>query len=96
MSTLLRVRICILPINFWIAEPIFMKIRYVYQGTWARLKGVIYKSIPLVIPTLQSLRFSRQNLNIAWTPIPIFMKLGTFIMQYQEISKAYVINLLDQ
>jgi hypothetical protein len=32
-----------LPINFWMPEPIFMKL-----GTWTKLSGVLYKSLPSV------------------------------------------------
>jgi hypothetical protein len=70
---------------------------YVYHGTWAHLNGVIKISLPSV-PTLQPLKFLRQNINIAWAPIPIFMKLGTYeyIMPREAISTAYFINPLDQ
>jgi hypothetical protein len=33
-----------------------------------------------VMPTLEPFIFLRQNLNITWTPVPIFMKLGIYIL----------------
>jgi hypothetical protein len=50
---------------------------------------------PSVIPALQTLRFLGQNLNIAWTPVLIFMKLGTYIMPPESISTAHFINTIS-
>jgi hypothetical protein len=40
--------------------------------------------------TLQTLKFLWQNLNIAWTLVPIYMKLGLFIMPHEAVSTAYI------
>jgi hypothetical protein len=39
--------------NFWMPEPNFYETCYVGQGTWAHINGVLHKSLPSVIPTLQ-------------------------------------------
>jgi hypothetical protein len=65
---------------------------YVYHGTWANLNGVIHKSLPIVILWLQHLEFLRQNLNIAWMPVVIFMKLGLWIMPPEAFSTVYSTN----
>jgi hypothetical protein len=39
---------------------------YVYHATWSHLNGIHHTSLPSVIPTLQPVKFLRQNLNIAW------------------------------
>jgi hypothetical protein len=44
-----------------------------------------HKCLPLVISTLQPLKFLRQNLSIAWTPVPTFRKLGMYIMPHEAI-----------
>jgi hypothetical protein len=59
----LCVCMCIPPNNFWMPEPIFIKLGI---GTCANLNGVIHKSCLSVIPTLQPFRLLKQNLNIAW------------------------------
>jgi hypothetical protein len=88
---------CIPPISFWMAWPILMNHTYhVYKGAWAHLNGVRHKFLPSVIPTLQPLKFVWQNLNFAWTPVPIFMKLGVYILPRDAISTAYLLNSLDQ
>jgi hypothetical protein len=42
------------------------------------------------------LQLTRKNLNIARTPVPIFMKLGKYIMPHAAISTAYIINPFHQ
>jgi hypothetical protein len=44
----------------------------IYHATWSHFKSSFPSS---VIPILQPLTFFRQNLNIVWTPIPIFINL---------------------
>jgi hypothetical protein len=61
----------------------------VYHGTWAHLNGVIHRSFPSVISILQFLKFLRKNLNIAWTPVPIFMKLCMYISCYLRPSQCH-------
>jgi hypothetical protein len=68
---------------------------YVYQSTCVYPNSVIQKSLPSLIPTVQPLIFLRQNLNIAWKPVPIFIKLGMHIMSHEATSTAYFIYLLD-
>jgi hypothetical protein len=44
------------PINFWMPETIFMKLRmYVYHGNWAHLNGILHKSFPSLCVSLLSL-----------------------------------------
>jgi hypothetical protein len=83
-------------INFWIAEAIIMKLGYVYQGTWDHHNGIIHKSLTSVIPILQPLKFLRKNLNIAWMLVPIFMRLGMYMMSHEAMSKVYFIHPFDQ
>jgi hypothetical protein len=45
--------------------------------------------LPLVKPTLQPFRLLRQNLNIAWWSVPVFMKLGKSIIPHETISVTY-------
>jgi hypothetical protein len=52
---------------------------YEYQGIWTNPNSVIHKSFPSIIPTLHPLIFLRQNLHIAWTPVPVLMKRGVYI-----------------
>jgi hypothetical protein len=40
----------------------------------ARFNGVIRESLPLVIPTLQPLKFLRRNINIVLTPVANYYK----------------------
>jgi hypothetical protein len=54
--------------------------------------SVLLKFLPSVIPTLLLLKLLRQNLNIAWTPLPLFIKLGIHIVPYEAISTACIIN----
>jgi hypothetical protein len=58
------------PIKFWMPESIFIKL-----GTSAYLNVVLHESFPSVIPTLQTLKFLSQDLDIAWKPLSIFIKL---------------------
>jgi hypothetical protein len=69
---------------------------YIYHGTWAHLNGIIRKPHQSVIPALEPLKILRPNLNIAWSPVPIFMKLNKFIMPHEAVSTAYSINPFDQ
>jgi hypothetical protein len=64
---------------------------FVYHGTWDNFNGLIHKSLPSVIPVLQPIKFLRQNLNITWTPLAVFIELGTYIMPHEAISTAYLI-----
>jgi hypothetical protein len=57
----------------------FYETWYAYHGVWAYLNGAIHKSLPPLIPTLRFCKLLRQNLNVAWTPVLIFMKLGKYI-----------------
>lgn len=51
----------------------------VYNAIWVPSHGVIYKSLPLAIPTLlQPLKFLKQDLNIVWSPELIPLKLGVY------------------
>jgi hypothetical protein len=36
------------PINFWMPEPICMKVGIIYHGTWACLIGILHKFLPSV------------------------------------------------
>jgi hypothetical protein len=69
---------------------------YIYHATWAHLNGALCESFSSLIPTLQPFEFLRQNLNIAWTPIPIFMKLSKYIMPHEAIPTTYLINSSHQ
>jgi hypothetical protein len=40
--------VCIPCINFWMSEPIVMKLVILYHGTWAHLNNVLHKWIPSV------------------------------------------------
>jgi hypothetical protein len=84
----LSVFVLIPHIKSWMPEPVFMTTWYVYHNTWVHLNGVIHKSHPSVIPTLQPLKFLKQTSNIGLTPLPILMKLGTYIMPHEAISMA--------
>jgi hypothetical protein len=72
-----------------------------WHANWHCVNGpyvcvcAIKTSLPSVIPTLQPHKFLRQNLNIAWMPVPIFMKLGTYIMPCEAIILCcYRVSLL--
>jgi hypothetical protein len=80
------------PINFWIRN--LYETWYVHHGTWPHLRGLIHKSSSSVIPTLQPLKLQRQYL-IAWTPAPVFMKLGIYVVPHKMISPAHAISLFD-
>jgi hypothetical protein len=58
--------------------------------------SVLHNSFPSVIPTLQPFKLLRQNLNIAWTPVPAFTKLRKNFMLHKSISTAYIINATHQ
>lgn len=47
----------------------------IWYVTWTNFNYALKKSFSVVIPTLQPLKFLKQNVNIAWTPVQIFMKL---------------------
>jgi hypothetical protein len=99
-SPLQSARICVCLyvsplINFSMPEPILWNLLYI---SWhlSHLNVVLHKSLPSVIPTLRPLKFLRQNLNIAWTPVPIFVKLGilvrVYVIPHEAISTAYIMN----
>jgi hypothetical protein len=51
--------------------------------------GALRISPSQVIPTLQPLTFLRKNINVAGTPVKIFIKLGTYIISPQSVSKVH-------
>jgi hypothetical protein len=69
---------------------------YVYHANRAHFNCVRHKSLSSVMPTLQPFTFLRQNLNIAQTLVPIFMKLYLYIMTFEPIWMAYIINSFHQ
>jgi hypothetical protein len=65
---------------------------HVHHGAWANLNGALHNYFPSVIPTLQPFNLLRENLNIAWTPLPIFIQLDMYSMPHECTSTAYIIN----
>jgi hypothetical protein len=63
----------------------------IHHGTCAHLNGLLCKSFPSVILTLQPL--PKQNVHIAWTPIPILMKLG--IVLFYWLHCAYTLFVIS-
>jgi hypothetical protein len=57
---------------------------YLHHGTWARLSSIIYNSLQSIISPLKPPKFLRQNLNIDWMDVPVFMKLDMYISCYPK------------
>jgi hypothetical protein len=60
---------------------------YVYHDTWEHLNEVLQKSLPTVILSFELLWVLRHNFNVAWTPLPIFVKLVMYITLHEAISR---------
>jgi hypothetical protein len=89
--------VCVSPLTSFECLKQSIRKLHIYHGTWAHLKSRIHKSILSVTPNLKHLNFLRQNIHIAWTPVPVFMQLDMYqyIMPHKFISKMQFINPFD-
>jgi hypothetical protein len=86
--------LCIPPIKFSMAEPLFMKYWYVYHGTWAHLNGVLNISFTSVcIYTMYPLTVARQRLRQN-PPIVAMQRFGKEVTAATN-TKTTIEELLD-
>jgi hypothetical protein len=69
---------------------------FVYHATAGHFSGIYPRSLPLVMQTLQPFRFLKESLNIAWTPVPIFMILAKYVMPPERLSVTHLMNPFHQ
>jgi hypothetical protein len=58
----------------------------------SQFQGALHKLLPSVIPTLQPFKLLKQNIKNPSTPLPVFMKIGMYMMPPETISTACLRN----